>query len=204
MLLRAGAQVIVTTRFPRDAAERYARETDFATWKDRLEVHGLDLRHSPSVELFARYLAHPRPRLDVLINNAARRCAGHRPCTPTCSQARAGRRLRPAAGSPRESRGLYAALASARCDRRRACRPRRASGFSRRRGGIGMTSAELSVSGAYDDGRRRPSTSPRPARRRPSAGRLAVLNSWRLTLSEVQTPEMLEVHLVNAVAPFIL
>src|SRR5439155_14869643 len=31
-----------------------------------------------------------------------------------------------------------------------------------------------------------------------------LVNSWRLTLAEVQTAEMLEVHLVNAVAPFIL
>jgi hypothetical protein len=30
------------------------------------------------------------------------------------------------------------------------------------------------------------------------------INSWRLPLAEVSTPELLEVHLVNAVAPFIL
>jgi NAD(P)-dependent dehydrogenase (short-subunit alcohol dehydrogenase family) len=33
---------------------------------------------------------------------------------------------------------------------------------------------------------------------------LRSMNSWRLTLSQVATAEMLEVHLVNAVAPFIL
>ena len=33
---------------------------------------------------------------------------------------------------------------------------------------------------------------------------LRARNSWRLTLAEVRTPEMLEVQLVNAVAPFIL
>jgi NAD(P)-dependent dehydrogenase (short-subunit alcohol dehydrogenase family) len=33
---------------------------------------------------------------------------------------------------------------------------------------------------------------------------LRTTNSWRLTLSEVPSPEMLEVQLVNAVAPFIL
>ena len=31
-LLRAGAQLIVTTRFPRDSAARYAQEPDFADW----------------------------------------------------------------------------------------------------------------------------------------------------------------------------
>ena len=51
-LLRAGATVVATTRFPHDAARRYAAEPDFAEWRDRLRVHGLDLRHSPSVEIF--------------------------------------------------------------------------------------------------------------------------------------------------------
>ena len=31
-LLRSGAHLIVTTRFPRDSAARYAREPDFAQW----------------------------------------------------------------------------------------------------------------------------------------------------------------------------
>ena len=33
---------------------------------------------------------------------------------------------------------------------------------------------------------------------------LRARNTWRLTLAEVATPEMLEVHLINAVAPFVL
>src|SRR4029453_5340978 len=33
---------------------------------------------------------------------------------------------------------------------------------------------------------------------------LRAINSWRLTLAQVPTPEMLEVQLVNSVAPFIL
>ncbi len=45
-LLRSGARLIVTTRFPRDSAARYAREPDFAAWRHRLEVFGLDLRHT--------------------------------------------------------------------------------------------------------------------------------------------------------------
>ena len=46
-LLRAGAHFIVTTRFPRDSAGRYAAEPDFAQWGHRLEIFGLDLRHTP-------------------------------------------------------------------------------------------------------------------------------------------------------------
>ena len=69
-LLRAGAQLIVTTRFPRDAANRYAQEPDFDDWGDRLEVFGLDLRHTPSVEAFCTHLSSTRDRLDFIVNNA--------------------------------------------------------------------------------------------------------------------------------------
>src|SRR5690606_5926592 len=69
-LLRAGAGLIVTTRFPRDSAARYAAEPDFDDWGDRLEIFGLDLRHTPSVEAFCAELVATRPRLDFIINNA--------------------------------------------------------------------------------------------------------------------------------------
>jgi hypothetical protein len=78
-LLRAGAHVVVTTRFPIDAADRYASEPDFASFRERLQIHGLDLRHSPSVELFTRFLVERLPRLDYILNNACqtvRRPAG--------------------------------------------------------------------------------------------------------------------------------
>lgn len=71
MMLRAGAKVIVTTRFPVDAAIRYSKESDFSKWRDRLSIHGLDLRHIPSVEIFAGYIENSFHRLDILINNAA-------------------------------------------------------------------------------------------------------------------------------------
>jgi hypothetical protein len=78
-LLRAGAYVIVTTRFPIDAASRYGAEPDFADFRDRLQIHGLDLRHTPSVEIFTRFLLERLPRLDYILNNACqtvRRPAG--------------------------------------------------------------------------------------------------------------------------------
>ncbi|HWO11535.1 MAG TPA: oxidoreductase, partial [Polyangiaceae bacterium] len=55
LLLRAGCRVLVSTRFPRDAARRYAREVDYPAWRDRLHIYGLDLRHTPAVEAFARH-----------------------------------------------------------------------------------------------------------------------------------------------------
>ena len=69
-LLRAGAHLIVTTRFPRDAAARYGAEPDFEEWGDRLEIFGLDLRHTPSVEAFCQHLGATRDRLDFIVNNA--------------------------------------------------------------------------------------------------------------------------------------
>ena len=69
-LLRSGAHLIVTTRFPRDSASRYSREADFAEWGSRLEIFGLDLRHTPSVEAFCGEMLKTRKRLDFIINNA--------------------------------------------------------------------------------------------------------------------------------------
>lgn len=70
-LLRAGASVIVTTRFARDAAKRYAGEPDFGDWGDRLHVYELDLRYIAKVEGFAEHLTCCYPRLDIIVNNAA-------------------------------------------------------------------------------------------------------------------------------------
>lgn len=70
-LLRDGAEVIVTTRFPHDAMERFAATPDFAEWQHRLRVAQLDLLHLPAVERFADHLFATEPHLDFLINNAA-------------------------------------------------------------------------------------------------------------------------------------
>lgn len=69
-LLRAGATLIVTTRFPHDAASRYAGEADSSEWLDRLHVYGMDLRDLPRVESFCRSLYRCYPHLDAIINNA--------------------------------------------------------------------------------------------------------------------------------------
>ncbi|KAF1962098.1 hypothetical protein CC80DRAFT_588711 [Byssothecium circinans] len=82
-LLRCGARVIATTRYPRDAVARYLRETDSAEWRERLRIVGADFRCA--VDAFA--LVHETKkclrawadedggnaemRLDLLVNNAA-------------------------------------------------------------------------------------------------------------------------------------
>jgi NAD(P)-dependent dehydrogenase (short-subunit alcohol dehydrogenase family) len=70
-LLRAGAELVATTRFPRDAFRRYLAEPDAAEWSDRLHLVPLDLRCLPAVEEFAASFVECRPRLDVFVHNAA-------------------------------------------------------------------------------------------------------------------------------------
>jgi len=70
-LLRDGAELLVTTRFPNDARARYAAEPDAGAWLHRLRVIGLDLRDLPGVEALADELVAREPSLDVLVNNAA-------------------------------------------------------------------------------------------------------------------------------------
>jgi NAD(P)-dependent dehydrogenase (short-subunit alcohol dehydrogenase family) len=217
MMLRAGARVIVTTRFPRDAASRFAREADFGKWQSRLEIYGLDLRHAPSVEMFARYLTQTKDRLDILINNAAqtvRRPAGFYTHMLELEQ-------RPFDCLPRELQSVLggheackAALASSHHEPHvlggAAAGAGPGTGFVAWHGdgpGVGIrASAELSqVPCAYDD----PSNDAEifPAGKADADLQqvdLRAINSWRLTLSQVPSPEMLEVQLVNAVAPFIL
>ena len=69
--LRSGARVIATTRFPKDAAHQYAKQHDFDEWKDRLELHALDLRYLPSVMAFADHVLASHASLDCIFNNAA-------------------------------------------------------------------------------------------------------------------------------------
>jgi NAD(P)-dependent dehydrogenase (short-subunit alcohol dehydrogenase family) len=70
-LLRAGATVVATTRFPNAAADVYRREADFEQWRGRLQIYGLDLRDVTGLEAFTRFLKMTYSRgIDVLINNA--------------------------------------------------------------------------------------------------------------------------------------
>ena len=71
-LLRAGAYVLTTSRFPADAALRYEAEADFEQWRSRLEVCGpLELSNVKLVEEFCRVLLRRFRRIHVLVNNAA-------------------------------------------------------------------------------------------------------------------------------------
>ncbi|TYZ65603.1 hypothetical protein PybrP1_010513 [[Pythium] brassicae (nom. inval.)] len=69
-LLRAGAAVVATTRFPKDAAFRFAQEPDFEAWKPRLQVYGMDFRDLGVLDAFMDHVERAFGALDILINNA--------------------------------------------------------------------------------------------------------------------------------------
>ena len=199
-LLRAGAHVVATTRFPRDAAERYAREPDHTEWAGRLDIHGLDLRHTPSVEVFAAHLERRLARLDFLINNAAQTV--RRP--PAFYAHLLAGEERPAVGAARALLAAHDAL----CGELAGSAGTGAEGIVTWRGGdpaLGIVAAPaLSQLPLTPDDHHALDFHPgeldidlQQVDRRP-------INSWRLALADVPVPEMLEVHLVNAIAPCVL
>jgi NAD(P)-dependent dehydrogenase (short-subunit alcohol dehydrogenase family) len=193
-LLRAGASVVALTRFPVDAASRYAQEADYPEWSGRLQVHGLDLRHTPSVEIFSRWLAAELPRLDFVLNNA---------CQTVRRPAGFFRHLleREAAGAA----ALPAAQRAPLSQNESLCRALVAPESRALPEGL-LHSAALSQR-RYLDEDYLEGEGLFPAGRFDEDGQQLDqrdVNSWRLRLHEVQTPELLEVHLVNAIAPYIL
>lgn len=70
-LLRANANLTLTTRFPGTALAQLQQEEDYELWKDNLTVYGLDLRNLKEVEKFIQYYTANHKTLDILINNAA-------------------------------------------------------------------------------------------------------------------------------------
>lgn len=203
-LLRCGAELIVTTRFPRDAAARYASEEDFAEWGHRLQIYGLDLRHTPSVEAFCAELLESRDRLDFIISNACQTV--RRPpefyAHMMESEAAALDSFPPTVqnllGAYEGLRGVDLLTAGSGA----AALPTPTSTAL-----PGLTHAahlsqvpllpedEQTEKGLFPEGRLDQDLQQVDLRE---------TNSWRMLLADVPTVELLEVQLVNAVAPFVL
>jgi NAD(P)-dependent dehydrogenase (short-subunit alcohol dehydrogenase family) len=210
-LLRCGAHLIVTTRFSRDCAVRYAAEPDFDQWGHRLEVFGLDLRHTPSVEAFCSHMLATRHRLDFIVNNACQTVRrppefyAHMMERETAVVDTMPEHVRRLVGSYEGLRGYHilpeseSAMAVQNADR--------ATLAARLSGVAGLTHAaqlsqvallpeELAAQkDLFPEGRLDQDLQQVDLRGR---------NSWRLLLAEVPVVELLEVQLVNAVAPFVL
>ncbi|MEN5309749.1 SDR family NAD(P)-dependent oxidoreductase [Chryseobacterium cucumeris] len=70
-VLRSGANLVLTTRFPALAMELMQQEADYENWKDRLWIYGLDLRNLKAIQDFIDFYKLNFDTLDILINNAA-------------------------------------------------------------------------------------------------------------------------------------
>ena len=209
MMLRSGATVIATTRFPADSAIRYAKEKDFTVWSHRLHIYGLDLRHIPSVELFATYIENKYERLDILINNAAQTV--RRPSTyyahlmaneilPYNEQSADVQLLL------QHHHQCIAEIESFNGSGTDTNKPGTVR-WNVQTPGIGIkSSAQLSqIPYRFDNSNEAAELFPE--------GKLDVdlqqvdlrkTNSWRLKLGQIEPVEMMEVQLVNSIAPFVL
>lgn len=70
-VLRSGANLVLTTRFPALAMELMQQEADYENWKNRLWIYGLDLRNLKAIQDFIDFYKLNFDTLDILINNAA-------------------------------------------------------------------------------------------------------------------------------------
>jgi NAD(P)-dependent dehydrogenase (short-subunit alcohol dehydrogenase family) len=209
MLLRSGATVIATTRFPADSAIRYAKEKDFPEWSHRLHVYGLDLRHIPSIELFASYVEHKYERLDILINNAAqtvRRPSGfyaHLMVNETLPFHQHSKEVQVLLSHHQQCLNEIEAVSHAGQESNKAL----SVAWNDQQPGIGIRASALlsQVPYRFDNSVEAREVFPE--------GRLDAdlqqvdlreSNSWRLKLGQIETLEMVEVQLVNAIAPFVL
>ena len=189
-LLRSGAHLIVTTRFPKDSASRYSQEPDFGEWADRLEIHGLDLRHTPSVEAFCSRIMTTHSRLDFIVNNACQTV--RRPPDFYKHMMEHERTMQLGAGSPISHLVVQTNDESFTASHMSHMGLTHAAELSQ----VALLPEDLAVgehlfpSGALDQDMQQVDLRGR--------------NSWRLLLNEVSTVELLEVQLVNAIAPFVL
>jgi len=210
MMLRAGATVIATTRFPVDSALRYSKEDDFKDWGHRLKIHGLDLRHIPSVEIFCNFIEQQYDRLDVLINNAAqtvRRPSGFYKHLMT-NEEKDYESLPPYAQELLSDHHACLqelnALSANFTDGEQKNLP---VSWHGKQLGIGLSSsAKLSQIPYSIDNSLTPEEVFPEGKLDADLQQvdLRKTNSWRLKLGEINTTEMLEVQLVNSVAPFVL
>ena len=210
MCLRAGATVVATTRFPVDSAIRFSKEKDYHKWAKRLKIHGLDLRHIPSVEIFCNFIEHEYDRLDVLINNAAqtvRRPAGfykhlmpNEEASVSSLPENVQTLLADHTACLDELKSLTAGISTAQNKNMPVT-------WHGPEPGIGLReSAKLSqIPYSFDNSLQAAEVFPEGELDADlQQVDLRKTNSWRLKLGQIETPEMVEVQLVNAVAPFVL
>ncbi|GAA4843276.1 SDR family NAD(P)-dependent oxidoreductase [Luteimicrobium xylanilyticum] len=199
-LLRDGADLTITTRFPRDAVRRFSAMEDAGDWLHRLHVVGIDLRDPAQVVALADHVASQGP-LDVLINNAAqtvRRSPGAYTRLADAEQAPLPAEVagmittfgHTSDAHPRALAGSVSELTSPALAIERAARAAAdelvTQSLSAEAAGLERLVAGTSI----DAGGLIPD--------------VATTNSWVATVEQVDPMELLEVQLCNQTAPFIL
>ncbi|MCX4757908.1 SDR family NAD(P)-dependent oxidoreductase [Kitasatospora purpeofusca] len=178
MMLRDGAELLVTSRFPHDTVRRFRAAEGSAAWWDRLTVVGIDLRDPRQVLGLTEQLRTEGRPLDILVNNAAQT-------------------LR----RPPESYALLAAGERSALPSADAATVTHAPGF---RPMPALAPAWPTTELAS------PTPAPTPLPAPPGADEagllpdLAATNSWSARLGSLDPAELLEVQLVNALAPALL
>ncbi|MGZ6792963.1 MAG: SDR family NAD(P)-dependent oxidoreductase [Mycobacteriales bacterium] len=183
-LLRDGAHLTITTRFPHDAVRRFTAMPDSADWLHRLKVVGIDLRDPHQVVGLADAVAADGP-LDVLVNNAAQTV---RRSAASYAQLAAAEHAAEALETAVPIVDLRSATAEIEGAIGRRMTPEAVTALALTSGSASLARVEQGL--AIDAGGLVPD--------------LAPVNSWSQKLGEVDAVEMLEVQLCNSVAPFIL
>ncbi|MEV0532013.1 SDR family NAD(P)-dependent oxidoreductase [Kitasatospora sp. NPDC050463] len=177
MMLRDGAELIVTSRFPHDTVRRFQAAAGSAEWRDRLTVVGIDLRDPRQVLGLAEQLRSDGRPLDILVNNAAQTL--RRPPESYALLAARERTALPAASTTVVHAPGFRPMP--------ALRP-------------AWPAAEL----ATTDGPPAPAPLPEHADEAGLLPDLAPVNSWSSRLGALDPAEVLETQLVNALAPALL
>ena len=219
LLLRAGATVVATTRFPCDSARRFSVESDFEEWSDRLLLHGLDLRHTPSIEAFARHLGKTLSQVDFLIHNACQTVRRPPAYYAHLIDGEAPKTL------PPKLRPLLRGHEQLVAELQKSGAKNAEAGLECRDiDGVTPAQAPLSINVQGDQSFGKGITNPAamsqidlldenheahlfPVGIHDGEGQqldLREKNSWRMELDEVPTVELIEVQLVNSIAPFVL
>ncbi len=192
-LLRDGAHTTITTRFPNDAARRFAAMPDSEQWLHRLRIVGIDLRDPAQVIALADSVSAQGP-LDILINNAAqtvRRTPGAYAHLVAAESAALPEGPRPemvtffAVGNRNDTEPAALAAVPAQSS---AITPHALTALALTSGSA--SPARIEAATAIDAGGLVPD--------------LAPVNSWVQRVHEVDELELLEVQLCNVTAPFIL
>lgn len=196
-LLRCGARVIVSTRYPRDAVTRYRAQPDLDAWEDRLRVVGADFRSArDAFELVAKAKAVVEQwggTLDILINNAAQTLTDSLD-TEKAAVRRENRLIREKDSMMVEGPPIYQ---------------------PRIRGGMTANMALEGLALERAPTKRVPAITPDEFRCKESGslatqmsqleiGRASQLSSWMQSISDIPYEDIISAHSVNTFVPLIL